>query len=335
MKNWKKRLCAAAILLVGLFLVACTSKAAKAVEKVELGQKYLTEMNYTEAVAAFTEVIKIDPSSIEAYAGRAEAYKALKQYGKAKADYTTVIEKTDDMPYMQAQAYAGRAEVYDLMDDLTAAESDYSAAIGLLDTEGVGKKENIAENLVRELKIKVLQFHAELCKKLGLYDKAMENYAKLARLGLDVEESFMEIEKMMNEENEKPELNEILPDKNDIISTINRVRAANGLNPLIEGEDAVASAEEFLDRARRMCAGQVISEEERYQWSLGEYQFYGYAGYTGAPSGFYDDMIWGWAEDPEQEDSTSYAVVCGEGTTVGVAMDRLADGKLHIIIVTL
>ena len=32
-----------------LLLTACTSKAAKAVEKVELGQKYLTEQNYTEA----------------------------------------------------------------------------------------------------------------------------------------------------------------------------------------------------------------------------------------------------------------------------------------------
>lgn len=264
MRTWKCRSLLAGLLLAVLLLTACASSAAKAAKKIELGQKYMTELNYTEAVAAFTEVIKIDPSSIEAYAGRAEAYKALKQYGKAKADYTTVIEKTDDMPYMQAQAYAGRAEVYDLMDDITAAESDYSAAIGLLDTEDVGKKENIAENLVRELKIKVLQFHAELCKKLGLYDKAMEDYAKLARLGLDVEESFMEIEKMMNEENEKPELNETLPDKNDIIRTINRVRAANGLNPLIEGEDAAASAEEFLDRARRMCAGQVISEEERY-----------------------------------------------------------------------
>ena len=99
-------------------------------------------------------MIKINPSNIEAYVGRAEAYKGLKQYEEAKADYTTVIEKAEDMPYTQAQAYAGRAEVYDLTDDATAAESDYSAAIGLLEKEDVGKKENIAEKLIRELKIK-------------------------------------------------------------------------------------------------------------------------------------------------------------------------------------
>ena len=177
-----------AILSVMFLFTACASKATNAAEKIELGQKYLTESNYTEAVAAFTEVIKLDPSNIEAYAGRAEAYKGLKQYEEAKADYTTVIEKADDMPYTQAQAYAGRAEVYDLTDDTTAAESDYSAALGLLENEDVGKKENIAEKLIRELKIKVLQFHAEVCMKLGLYDKAMEDYAKLEELGVNMSE---------------------------------------------------------------------------------------------------------------------------------------------------
>lgn len=178
----------AAVLLAVFLFTACASGASRVSEKIELGQKYLTELNYTEAVAAFTEVIKINPSNIEAYVGRAEAYKGLKQYEEAKADYTTVIEKAEDMPYTQAQAYAGRAEVYDLTDDTTAAESDYSAALGLLENEDVGKKENIAEKLIRELKIKVLQFHAEVCMKLGLYDKAMEDYAKLEELGVNMSE---------------------------------------------------------------------------------------------------------------------------------------------------
>lgn len=178
----------AAVLLAVFLFTACASGASRVSEKIELGQKYLTELNYTEAVAAFTEVIKINPSNIEAYVGRAEAYKGLKQYEEAKTDYTTVIEKAEDMPYTQAQAYAGRAEVYDLTDDATAAESDYGAAIGLLEKEDVGKKENIAEKLIRELKIKVLQFHAEVCMKLGWYDKALEDYARLEELGVDMSE---------------------------------------------------------------------------------------------------------------------------------------------------
>ena len=179
---------AAALLLVLMIFTSCATNASGVTEKIELGQKYLTELNYTEAVAAFTEVIKMDPSNIEAYMGRAEAYKCLEQYDEAKADYTTAIEKTDEMPYTQAQAYAGRAEVYDLTDETEAAESDCSAAIALLDEDGVGEQENIAQALIRELRIRVLQFHAEVCMKLGLYDKAAEDYEKLAELGVNMSE---------------------------------------------------------------------------------------------------------------------------------------------------
>ena len=100
-KQGELRILAVVVLILALF-TACTSKAAKAVEKVELGQKYLTELNYTEAVASFTEAIGLDPENIPAYMGRAEAYVALKQYDDAKADYTTAIEKTEEQPYTQA-----------------------------------------------------------------------------------------------------------------------------------------------------------------------------------------------------------------------------------------
>lgn len=45
------------LLLSMVFFTACTSKAAKAMEKVELGQKYLTELNYTEAVASLQKLL--------------------------------------------------------------------------------------------------------------------------------------------------------------------------------------------------------------------------------------------------------------------------------------
>ena len=112
------------VLSMILLLTACTSKAQKAVEKVELGQKYLTEQNYTEAVASFTEAIGLDPENIPAYMGRAQAYTGLKQYDDAKADYTTAIEKTEDQPYTQAEAYIGRAEVNELTTDNEDALSD-------------------------------------------------------------------------------------------------------------------------------------------------------------------------------------------------------------------
>ena len=102
MENRKrKRLAGLAVLLlaIAMLLAACATGATDTAEKIELGQKYLTELNYTEAVAAFTEVIKMDPSNIEAYMGRAEAYKCLEQYDEAKADYTTAKTAFDTASY--------------------------------------------------------------------------------------------------------------------------------------------------------------------------------------------------------------------------------------------
>ena len=80
-KLWSQLI--AVIVLVAVLLTDCGSKAATAAAKIELGQKYLTELNYTEAIASFTEAIKLDPDNIQAYMGRAEAYMALGEYDKA------------------------------------------------------------------------------------------------------------------------------------------------------------------------------------------------------------------------------------------------------------
>ena len=179
------------MLLVALLFTACTSKAAKAVEKVELGQKYLTELNYTEAVASFTEAIGLDPENIPAYMGRAEAYVGLKQYDDAKADYTTAIEKTEEQPYTQAEAYVGRAEVNELTTSNEDALSDYEAASTALDKVDVEKITDVTEQMLEALKIKVYNACARLNAFFGRNEAAAASYTKaidsLAKLPDDAE----------------------------------------------------------------------------------------------------------------------------------------------------
>lgn len=169
-----KSLCG--MLLAALLFTACTSKAAKAVEKVELGQKYLTELNYTEAVASFTEAIGLDPENIPAYMGRAEAYVGLKQYDDAKADYTTAIEKTADQPYTQAEAYVGRAEVNELTTANEDALADYEAASTALDTVDVEKITDVTEQMLEALKIKIYNACARLKAFFGQNEAAAADY---------------------------------------------------------------------------------------------------------------------------------------------------------------
>ena len=226
-KQGELRILAVVVLILALF-TACTSKAAKAVEKVELGQKYLTELNYTEAVASFTEAIGLDPDNIPAYMGRAEAYVALKQYDDAKADYTTAIEKTADQPYTQAEAYIGRAEVNELTTANEDALSDYEAASTALDTVDVEKITDVTEQMLEALKIKVYNACARLNAFFGRNEAAVAGYTKaidsLAKLPDDADVLDVKATKIVsytgradaNAAQEKYE--EVLPDYDALIA---------------------------------------------------------------------------------------------------------------------
>ena len=70
----KMMIAALAVLLLAAALTGCASKEKKIAEQLQLGQKYLTELNYEEAIVAFQKVIELDPKNIEAYTGVISAY---------------------------------------------------------------------------------------------------------------------------------------------------------------------------------------------------------------------------------------------------------------------
>lgn len=190
---------AAVTLLAILLFAACGSKAATAADKIELGQKYLIELNYTEAIASFTEAIKLDPNNIQAYMGRAEAYLALGEYDKALEDYQFVCEKTEEMPYTRALSYIGQAEVYGKTDEPEKAVSDYELSKALLSASDVGKAENVSEEDVEAKMVQVLYAHATLCEILKNYNTALEDYNDLLKLGEKVDSKRGEILSQLGE----------------------------------------------------------------------------------------------------------------------------------------
>lgn len=189
----------AAVLLAVMLLTACASGASKAADKIELGQKYLTELNYTEAVASFTEAIRLDPDNIQAYVGRAEAYLALGEYEKALEDYRFVSQKTEEMPYTRAISYMGQAEVYEKIDKQDRALADYGLAKVLLTASDVGKAESVSEDDIKIKLVEALYAHAMLSEKIKVYDNALEDYEELLKLGEKVEAKRGEILSQLGE----------------------------------------------------------------------------------------------------------------------------------------
>lgn len=189
----------AAVLLAVMLLTACASGASKVADKIELGQKYLTELNYTEAVASFTEAIRLDPDNIQAYMGRAEAYLALGEYEKALEDYRFVSQKTEEMPYTRAISYMGQAEVYEKIDKQDRALADYGLAKVLLTASDVGKAESVSEDDIKIKLVEALYAHAMLSEKIKVYDNALEDYEELLKLGEKVEAKRGEILSQLGE----------------------------------------------------------------------------------------------------------------------------------------
>ena len=71
-------------LLIAVLLAGCGKSIEKQIaEQLELGNKYLTEANYEQAIVAFNKVIELDPKQSDAYIGLTQAYVETADFEKA------------------------------------------------------------------------------------------------------------------------------------------------------------------------------------------------------------------------------------------------------------
>lgn len=245
--------CLLVSLLAALFFTACVSKAVNAADKIELGQKYLTELNYTEAVASFTEAIKLDPDNIQAYMGRAEAYMALDEYDKALADYRFISGTTENMPYTRALSYIGQAEVHEKMEQPARAVSDYGLAKALLKASDVGKAENVSEEDVSAKLVQVLYVHAALCETLKNYNTALEDYNDLLELG---ENTAAKRDEVLSQ------LGEMAEDENGLTDAEEPAAESTAEEPAEEPTEESAPGQEAASESESQSAKEETKQEE-------------------------------------------------------------------------
>ena len=245
--------CLLVSLLAALFFTACVSKAVNAADKIELGQKYLTELNYTEAVASFTEAIKLDPDNIQAYMGRAEAYMALGEYDKALADYRFISGTTENMPYTRALSYIGQAEVHEKMEQPARAVSDYGLAKALLKASDAGKAENVSEEDVSAKLVQVLYVHAALCETLTNYNAALEDYNDLLELG---ENTAAKRDEVLSQ------LGEMAEDENGLTDTEEPAAESTAEEPAEEPTEESAPGQEAASESESQSAKEETKQEE-------------------------------------------------------------------------
>ena len=83
----------AAIALIVTGIVVFSGSGARRLRgQLDLGNRYLSELQYTEAIAAFEEALEIDPKSAEAYTGLISAHLGAEDTEGATAAYSRAME---------------------------------------------------------------------------------------------------------------------------------------------------------------------------------------------------------------------------------------------------
>ena len=107
------------LIILGIMLLAATSctnrpAALTATELLDLGERYLLELNFEQALVQFLQVIEVEPMNPRGYTGAAEAHLALGQLDEAIAILKQGYDLTGNSDVFQM--------LYDLQESIGASE---------------------------------------------------------------------------------------------------------------------------------------------------------------------------------------------------------------------
>jgi tetratricopeptide (TPR) repeat protein len=99
----------------------------RALVHLQRGSMYRRLGKFELALVDFSESVRYDPKSADAYTGRGNAYRGLKLFEQAVADHTEAIRLRPDF----ATSYNNRANAWSDLKDTAHALADYDIAIKL------------------------------------------------------------------------------------------------------------------------------------------------------------------------------------------------------------
>ena len=91
----KKSVTLLIFIFVLMLLSGCKSKATRVQEQLDLGSKYMAELDYESAIVALNKAIKIDPKNVDAYKMLAEVYEKSGRLDDARATLEKVLNLDD------------------------------------------------------------------------------------------------------------------------------------------------------------------------------------------------------------------------------------------------
>ena len=165
-----------ALVTRGLQDIAQFGNRARAKELVELGDKccdYATR-EYNEAIAYYTEAIRLDPKDAWTYSKRGNAYRETGDYSREIADYTEAIRLDPQF----AAVYYNRADAYCNKGEYDEAIADYTEAIRFEPDFGWVAETYRRRGIAYSLKCDHAEAQSDFAEAQSALAKAQSDFAK-------------------------------------------------------------------------------------------------------------------------------------------------------------
>ena len=116
--------------LVGILLIGCKDKVKKVQEQLNLGSKYMAELDYESAIVALNKAIKIDPKNVDAYKMLAEVYEKSGRLDDARATLEKVLD-LDDLSSKNEDEINNRIKNLDFLVAISKLPGEYDEPTAL------------------------------------------------------------------------------------------------------------------------------------------------------------------------------------------------------------
>lgn len=136
-KIWPVILLIIIVVAAGIIIFNSTD-TVRSRKQIDLGHRYLSEMNYEEAIVAFNQAIEIDSRNVGAYLGLADAYLGLGDEESALAALVAGYEMTGD------------EQLKERIDEMKASVAEEKTEISspVMDSDEIGRRVSEIKDIV-------------------------------------------------------------------------------------------------------------------------------------------------------------------------------------------
>jgi tetratricopeptide (TPR) repeat protein len=215
------------ILLVFLMLIGTISVMAQnAKQYLKVGDEFLENRKFQDAIDQFTKAIDLDPDFDKAYISRAKAYENINEFDKAVEDYNTLSifdEGNEEYYYRSAKMYFLLKEYDKSLTKVNLAldkkriypEAQQLKVNNLIELKKYNEALEIAKEALKYRESDINFFnYAKINELVGLYDEAADGYDKAIKKN----KSFLDAySALANLQRERKNLSEAMKTINEAI----------------------------------------------------------------------------------------------------------------------